>query len=355
MVSEARNEERVRTGAIDSGVSEARNEERVRTGAIDSGVSEARNEERVRTGAIDSGVSEARNEERVSPAVLLVHGVASSFEHNWLQSGWVDLLADAGREVVAFDLPGHGKRRAEPAVDAAELIVAEAESRGQIDAVGFSAGGFAVLRAAVGRPELFNRIVVMGVADASLTRVAEAADGAGLGGMLAALRADDEPESGPALVIRRLAATAGNDPAAVAEFMAARHPNPALDDLAAITAQTLIVEGSEDFGGSAQEITAAIPRSDFSATDAATRVGPLGRSTEFLCRDLNVGLMLEQHRQGVRDQLGIDVSRLHHHQHSSPVESLGHRWLLLQVESAQRSNHLADLVGQVSGDAGNLS
>jgi pimeloyl-ACP methyl ester carboxylesterase len=260
-------------------MSEDRSEERARTGAIDSGVSEDRSEERARTGAIDSMISG-----NGSLAVLLVHGVASSFEHNWLQLGWVDLLNDAGREVIAFDLPGHGSRRAEPATDAAELIIVEAEARGQIDAIGFSAGGFALLRAAVRRPDLFSRIVVMGVADASLSREGEATEGTGLGTMLDALRSADEPETGPALVIRRLAETAGNDPRAVAEFMAARHPNPALADLATIAAQTLVVEGSEDFGGSAEGITATVPGarrvvlkgvdhfaipSDFRALDAA--------------------------------------------------------------------------------------
>ena len=40
--------------------------------------------------------------------VLLVHGFASSFERNWREPGWADLLHEAGREVIGFDLPGHG-------------------------------------------------------------------------------------------------------------------------------------------------------------------------------------------------------------------------------------------------------
>jgi alpha-beta hydrolase superfamily lysophospholipase len=51
------------------------------------------------------------------PPVLLVHGFASSAEHNWRQPGWLDLLADCGRETIAVDLPGHGTapRPADPA------------------------------------------------------------------------------------------------------------------------------------------------------------------------------------------------------------------------------------------------
>ncbi|MBW8827332.1 MAG: alpha/beta fold hydrolase, partial [Acidobacteria bacterium] len=44
----------------------------------------------------------------MGPPVLLVHGLASSFELNWREFGWVDLLADAGREVIGVDLLGHG-------------------------------------------------------------------------------------------------------------------------------------------------------------------------------------------------------------------------------------------------------
>ena len=40
--------------------------------------------------------------------MLLVHGMASSFELNWREPGWVDLLAEAGREVIGVDLLGHG-------------------------------------------------------------------------------------------------------------------------------------------------------------------------------------------------------------------------------------------------------
>ena len=43
-----------------------------------------------------------------APPVLLLHGFAASFDRTWRDNGWVDLLADLGREVVAVDLLGHG-------------------------------------------------------------------------------------------------------------------------------------------------------------------------------------------------------------------------------------------------------
>ena len=40
--------------------------------------------------------------------VVLVHGWGGSFATTWQHSGFTDLLADAGREVVGVDLLGHG-------------------------------------------------------------------------------------------------------------------------------------------------------------------------------------------------------------------------------------------------------
>ena len=50
---------------------------------------------------------------RATPAdatpVVLVHGWGGSFETTWRQSGFTELLADAGRPVIGVDLLGHGE------------------------------------------------------------------------------------------------------------------------------------------------------------------------------------------------------------------------------------------------------
>src|ERR1700684_1366938 len=82
--------------------------------------------------------------------VLLVHGFASSAEHNWRQPGWLDLLAEAGRETVAVDLLGHGGApRPTSAADyesVEDRVAAEISGYEQVDAVGFSAGAHLLLR-----------------------------------------------------------------------------------------------------------------------------------------------------------------------------------------------------------------
>ena len=43
------------------------------------------------------------------PAVLCIHGFASSGKVNWVDTGWVDTLADAGYQAITLDNRGHGR------------------------------------------------------------------------------------------------------------------------------------------------------------------------------------------------------------------------------------------------------
>src|SRR5258708_21689919 len=99
--------------------------------------------------------------------VVLVHGFASSFERNWREPGWVDLLHEEVRPVIGVDLLGHGQaaKPSEPAAYAPleESIVAALPAAGQVDAVGFSLGAQLLLRVPSASPARFPRIVLAGV------------------------------------------------------------------------------------------------------------------------------------------------------------------------------------------------
>ena len=97
--------------------------------------------------------------------VLLLHGFTTSAERTWREPGWIDLLKDAGREVIAPDLLGHGnapKPHDPAAYDEVEKLIEELLPDGPVDAVGYSAGARITLVLASRAPERFGRLVVGG-------------------------------------------------------------------------------------------------------------------------------------------------------------------------------------------------
>jgi pimeloyl-ACP methyl ester carboxylesterase len=190
------------------------------------------------------------------PPVLLVHGFASSAEHNWRHPGWLDLLADCGREAIAIDLPGHGTapKSADPAsyhkVEA--HVAAAVEGRVPLDAIGFSAGAHVLLRLAADQPGTFRRLALLGIGRGVL----EPADPEPI---IAALTSEPDPENVTGVVFRRLADGLGNDRAALIAFL--RRPQRPLTpaDLAGVTAQVLIVLGDQDPAGPGDGLVAALP------------------------------------------------------------------------------------------------
>ena len=151
------------------------------------------------------------------PPVLFVHGFASSAEHNWRHPGWLDLLADCGRETIAIDLPGHGTapKPANPANPAGYQeveghVAAAVAGREPVDAIGFSAGAHVLLRLAADQPGRFRRLALLGIGRGVL----EPADPEPI---VAALTGEPDPENVTGMVFRRLADGLGNDRDALIE------------------------------------------------------------------------------------------------------------------------------------------
>jgi pimeloyl-ACP methyl ester carboxylesterase len=194
-----------------------------------------------------------------APPVLLVHGFASSAEHNWRHPGWLDLLADCGRETIAVDLPGHGTapKPADPADPASYQqveahVAAAVEGREPLDAIGFSAGAHVLLRLAADQPGTFRRLALLGIGRGVL----EPADPEPI---VAALTREPDPENVTGMVFRRLADGLGNDRAALIAFL--RRPQRPLTpaDLDRITTQVLVVLGDQDPAGPGDDLVAALP------------------------------------------------------------------------------------------------
>jgi pimeloyl-ACP methyl ester carboxylesterase len=193
---------------------------------------------------------------RDGPSVVLVHGLASSFDHGWREPGWVDLLTDGGRDVIPFDLPGHGRSDRPATDDPADALRDALPADGSpVDAVGFSAGAQTLLRlAGSGDPDdaaRFSRLVLVGVGE----NVFRQDDFSFLA---------DAYEAGDAAdprwkVFVNLATTAGNDPRAMAAYL--RQPKTRITDdvLAAVKVPTHVIIGDKDFAGPADTLVAKLP------------------------------------------------------------------------------------------------
>lgn len=218
--------------------------------------------------------------------VLLVHGIGSTFEHNWVRSGWVDLLAEQDRDVVPVHLPGHG-----PLADSDtaghpswEAVLVATEMHPMVDAVGFSAGGYAVLTAAVRAPQRFARLAILGVGDAMLGD--RSAGRMALAGMLQEDEAAPDPQ---VRMMRRMITSAGNDVGLVARQMGASRNTVTDEQLAAVRCPVLIVLGERDFAGPAARLVAGLPDArlvtlpgvDHFAT--TSDVGCINAVLDFLC------------------------------------------------------------------------
>lgn len=181
--------------------------------------------------------------------VVLVHGMGSNFEHNWRRHGWVDVLNDAGREVIGFDLPGHGT--ADPLAESDDSgvsrLVELCEKYGEVDIVGFSAGSVLSLTAVVRRPDLFRRVALLGLADTQLDITLES------------MRAGASDVTSPVMRTVLVAAErAGNNSSTVLDWAQRSDAPPAFADLGRVTSPVLLVLGAQDFLGDADRLLASL-------------------------------------------------------------------------------------------------
>jgi pimeloyl-ACP methyl ester carboxylesterase len=200
--------------------------------------------------------------------VLLVHGFATSRAENWRRLGWYGAFERKGYRIVALDLRGHGE--SEKPHDAAaygrNALVGDIGALmdhlglGRVDLMGYSMGARLSLQMAISQPERVLNLIVGGVGGRMLKPPSGPAPTMT---MAEAMRAED-PQSITEKTMkgfRLFADGQGEDRLALAAFTEGRGGEAlTADDLAMITAPTLVVAGSRDeMAGDPQELADAIP------------------------------------------------------------------------------------------------
>lgn len=217
--------------------------------------------------------------------VLLIHGFASNLATNWVQTGWVRALADAGHRVIAFDNRGHGASEKLYGIeDYGAPLMAEDACRlldhlniAKAHVIGYSMGA---------RISAFLML-------AHPARVASATFG-GLGiNMVGGMKGrgdtiaealevpslEDVTEPG-ARMFRAFAEQTKSDLKALAACMRSARAPITAQALSAVTCPVLVAVGTDDpIAGSASELAAVIPGArhfDIAGRDHNKAVGDRG-------------------------------------------------------------------------------
>nr|WP_170012162.1 alpha/beta fold hydrolase [Pontixanthobacter rizhaonensis] len=194
--------------------------------------------------------------------VLMVHGLFSNAQMNWIKFGHAQKLVDAGCEVIMPDLRAHGDSAAphDPAAYPDDVLakdvaaVVEALDLTDFDLVGFSLGARTAARAVIGglRP---SKLVLSGMGLEGLSgwnnRAAFFID--------AIDRFDDIKRGDPAFMTVAFMKTMKVDLVAgrlLLQSVADTRP----DELAALTMPTMVLCGDQDNdNGSATRLTETLP------------------------------------------------------------------------------------------------
>lgn len=198
--------------------------------------------------------------------VLLLHGLFSHAEMNWLRFGAAQAVADAGFRVILPDFRAHGRSAAphDPAAYPADVLSQDIEALvahlglTDFDLGGYSLGARTTVRLLV-RGMRPRRAVLAGMGLQGITGSNLRSDF-----FLNAIATRDTAARGtPEWMAAQFMKTTGTDPDAVAHVLRAQAQTEA-PALAGIEAPTLVVCGADDRdNGSAPDLAAALPNARY--------------------------------------------------------------------------------------------
>lgn len=210
------------------------------------------------------GVEIAFLDEGAGDPVLLIHGFASNATVNWVDTGWVRTLTQAGRRVIAIDNRGHGRsaKLYDPARYGAPVMAEDARrlldhlGLGRADVMGYSMGARITAFLAMGHAARVRSAIFAGLGINMVRGLA------GTGPIAHALEAPsiDDVTNPTARTFRAFAEQTKSDRLALAACIRSSRDPITAEALGRITCPVLVAVGTLDvIGGSASELAALIP------------------------------------------------------------------------------------------------
>ncbi len=196
--------------------------------------------------------------------IVLIHGFASNIAINWVSTGWVRALTEAGRRVIALDNRGHGDSGKLYDPQAYQMPVMAGDARRLLDhlnlptadVMGYSMGARITAFLATEHPKRVRSAVIGGLGD-QLVKPFMAADM-----IVAALCAENPGDIADPIgrAFRLFADQTGGDRKALAACMAAGRQMLSARQLAGLSLPVLVAVGSDDeVAGNPHALAALLP------------------------------------------------------------------------------------------------
>ncbi|MEP0940976.1 MAG: alpha/beta hydrolase [Rhizobiaceae bacterium] len=220
--------------------------------------------------------------------ILLIHGFASSAQVNWVGTGWVKRLTDAGYRVIAIDNRGHGKSTKFYSPDdyGPDIFAADAlallDHLGIIkcDVMGYSMGARITCWISQQAPERVRRAIYGGMGSRIFGGGSGSGDGGGGHEVIAAGLETDAPQTitdPTAIAFRKFADATRSDRMALAACIRPAREKITREMVSAINVPTLVAVGStDDVGGSAEELAQMMPQGEAFVIDGLDHMKATG-------------------------------------------------------------------------------
>jgi len=216
--------------------------------------------------------------------ILLIHGFASTHIVNWVATGWVRTLNDAGYRAIAFDNRGHGQSSTsyEPADYTPQRMAGDAAALlrhlniEKAHVMGYSMGARIAAFLAIAEPDLVASLVFGGLGSGMV-------DGVGDWDPIAdALLADDPATiaSARGKVFRAFADQTKSNRKALAACISTSRQLLTEAELAGIAQPTLVAVGTkDDIGGSPDGLVRLMPHAEGFAIEGRDHMLAVGDRT----------------------------------------------------------------------------